>query len=251
MKVDMMMNNTKYAGLALVMLAAPMASYSADQYECILEPKMTVNLGSASEGLLEEVLVDRGDRIRKGQVLARLTSGVEKANVELSRARLEFSSRKSSRNDELASKELIAAIDKDEMETETRINQHALQKDEEMLRMRHVTSPLDGVVIERTLSPGEQVRQDKGKIMTIAQIDPLSVEVVIPASQYGSVKVGMMAEIYPEAPVKGSYPARVTVVDRVIDAASSTFGVRLELPNPDYKIPAGFKCRARFIRSKS
>ena len=41
-------------------------------------------------------------------------------------------------------------------------------------------------------------------------------------------------------------PARVTVVDRVVDAASGTFGVRLELPNPDYRLPAGLKCKVRF-----
>jgi multidrug efflux pump subunit AcrA (membrane-fusion protein) len=40
--------------------------------------------------------------------------------------------------------------------------------------------------------------------------------------------------------------AKVTVVDRVVDAASGTFGVRLELPNPGYKLPAGLKCKTRF-----
>jgi multidrug efflux pump subunit AcrA (membrane-fusion protein) len=40
----------------------------------------------------------------------------------------------------------------------------------------------------------------------------------------------------------------VTVVDRVVDAASGTFGVRLEVPNPNYRLPAGLKCKARFNR---
>lgn len=56
----------------------------------------------------------------------------------------------------------------------------------------------------------------------------------------------MRAQIMPEAPVNGAYEARVTVVDRVVDAASGTFGVRLELPNPGYKLPAVLKCKARF-----
>jgi hypothetical protein len=38
----------------------------------------------------------------------------------------------------------------------------------------------------------------------------------------------------------------VKVVDRVIDAASGTFGVRLELPNRNGKVPAGIRCRVRF-----
>jgi hypothetical protein len=39
----------------------------------------------------------------------------------------------------------------------------------------------------------------------------------------------------------------VTLMDRVIDPASGTFGVRLELPNPDYAIPSGLHCRVRFL----
>jgi len=44
----------------------------------------------------------------------------------------------------------------------------------------------------------------------------------------------------------GVHKARVVVVDKVIDAASGTFGVRLTLPNPGRRIPAGLKCKARF-----
>ena len=44
----------------------------------------------------------------------------------------------------------------------------------------------------------------------------------------------------------GEYAARVKVVDRVVDAASGTFGVRLELPNPQGAVPAGVKCKVRF-----
>ena len=54
----------------------------------------------------------------------------------------------------------------------------------------------------------------------------------------------------PEAPLTGEYTAKVTVVDRVVDAASGTFGVRLELPNHDLKLPAGLKCSVRFGKSK-
>ena len=62
----------------------------------------------------------------------------------------------------------------------------------------------------------------------------------------GTIKVGMQAEVTPENPVGQVYKAKVTIVDRVIDAASGTFGVRLELPNPKYRLPAGLKCRVSF-----
>jgi len=62
----------------------------------------------------------------------------------------------------------------------------------------------------------------------------------------GAIKVGMQADVTPENPVGQVYKAKVTIVDRVLDAASGTFGVRLELPNPKYRLPAGLKCKVTF-----
>ena len=51
--------------------------------------------------------------------------------------------------------------------------------------------------------------------------------------------------------IGGVHRAEVTVVDRVVDAASGTFGVRLALPTPDYALPAGLNCRVRFREESS
>ena len=106
---------------------------------------------------------------------------------------------------------------------------------------------LNGVVVERFLHPGEYVEDQP--ILKLAQVDPLNVEVILPVEMLGSVKVGMRATVKPEAPVTGFYSAKVKIVDKVVDAASGTFGVRLELPNPDYQLPPGLKCKVVFAES--
>jgi hypothetical protein len=52
--------------------------------------------------------------------------------------------------------------------------------------------------------------------------------------------------VIPEIPAEGRYVARVHSVDRLLNAASGTFVVLLELPNPNLEIPAGVTCTARF-----
>ena len=118
-----------------------------------------------------------------------------------------------------------------------------VKQQQEILNQRTILSPLNGVVVERFLAPGDHVSQEK--IFRIAQINPLNVEVVVPLEQFGAIKVGSVAEIRLDPLVKGTFKAKVTIVDRVVDAASGTFGVRLELPNPGNKIPAGLRCSAR------
>lgn len=73
----------------------------------------------------------------------------------------------------------------------------------------------------------------------------------MPKELFGSIRKKMVAEVSLEKPVGGIYKASVIVVDQVIDAGSGTFGVRLKLPNPNNKIPAGLKCKLRFLPDSS
>jgi multidrug efflux pump subunit AcrA (membrane-fusion protein) len=88
---------------------------------------------------------------------------------------------------------------------------------------------------------------DEETILRIAQIDPLRVEAILPSAMFGMIKLGMKAAVEPEFPGDQVYVATVQIVDRVIDAASGTFGVRLELPNSDLAIPGGLHCQVRFL----
>src|SRR4030095_7618344 len=99
----------------------------------------------------------------------------------------------------------------------------------------------NGVVMERTMHPGEVSEMGTGRraILKIAEVDVLYIEVVLPSNLYPALKVGMPAEVMPEPPLAGAYRAKLKVVDRVLDAASGTFGVRLEMENPGRKLPAG------------
>jgi RND family efflux transporter MFP subunit len=215
-------------------------------HECLVEAFMVVNVGSPVDGVLEQVLVNRGDRVRKGQVVARLQSGVEVAAVQLSKARVDFGRRRLERNETLFEKELISAQDRDELATEVSLRQEELKKEEEALKLRTIVSPIDGVVVERRLVPGEFIRSDKSVVLKLAQINPLNVEVIAPASLFGAVRVGSSGKVNLAPFLPGVFSAKVVVVDKVIDAASGTLGIRLQLPNPDNKIPAGIKCSVQF-----
>ena len=258
------------------MLVAPVLLSSAQAHSVeldgLIEPHMVVNVGSGAAGIIEKVTVDRGDFVKKGQVLATLQSGVEKATVELSRARaeltasielrgarLEFAKQEQLRADDLHSKEAVPLQEKEEAETNKLIAEaelkEAIERKElagleleqarEVLKRRTMRSPITGVVVERFLCPGEFVEDQP--ILKLAQIDPLNVEVIVPVSLLGSIKVGMGGTVKPEGPLGGVYAAEVKIVDRVIDAASGTFGVRLELPNSDHSLPAGLKCKVIFL----
>jgi len=219
-----------------------------DEMDCMVEPRQVSSVGSAVEGSLAEVLVDRGSFVTKGQVLARLKSPVETATVALRDAQARFGERKVERNQELFRKELISANEKDELETQTRLAKLELAQQLANLDQRTIRSPFAGVVVERYMSPGEHISNDK--ILKLAEIDPLNVEVVAPVELFGAIRAGMTGEVRLAPLISGVYKARVSAIDKVVDAASGTFGVRLELPNHGGRIPAGIKCNVRILPGK-
>ena len=251
-----------------------MAQTIDDAWECVIEPRKSVKIGSRVAGILSEVKVDRGDVVKKGQVIGRLRSEVERANVELARAlagsetrikasqsQVDFERRRQERNQKLYKKKVISGESIDRVETElalreqelvaakeaARISVLELMRAQAILDIRTIRSPISGIVVERSLSAGEFVLNE-GHLVTVAQVDPLNVEVYVPIRLFPEIKVGMAAKVMPEEPVGGELDAKVTVVDRVFDAASGTFGVRLTLPNSKYRIPAGLRCLVRFAR---
>ena len=216
-----------------------------DALECILEPNTKIEVSAAVSGVLSHVLVQRGDRVKRGQVLARLVSGLERATVELAKAQVEFGKRKAIRNEDLYNKELISIHEKDEMDTEILISSLQLKQAQEQLKLRRITSPISGVVVERDKDPGEYVETEP--LLTVVSLDPLNVEVVVPAEHIGTIKKGMHGKVSTVGPASKAYNARVILIDQVIDAASGTIRVRLALPNPKNKIPAGLNCYVKFM----
>lgn len=258
--------------------AAPHAMAQADlrEFDCVIEPHVMVEVSSASEGVIEKLHVDRNDVVSKGQMLAELNSGVERATLELAQARAEITSeveywqadlglnnRKKRRVEELYQRKAVSVHERDEVVTNARLAgiqlrqardkqrlaQLDLKKAKEALALRFVRSPVNGVVVERYKSPGEFV-YDQQPLLKVAQLDPLRVEIIAPLQSFGIIRPGMRAEVMPESPIEGTYMATVTNVDQVVDAASGTFGVRLNLPNPEHKLPAGLKCRVRILPQK-
>lgn len=222
--------------------AAPMNESGLD---CIIEPSCKVNLGSEVPGIIEEITADRGDIVHKGQVLVRLDSKVELAILESKKARYEFAKNEHKRRSGLYAKAMIPTRDFDESETNEKVAQRDAEEAEKVYERRTIRSPIDGIIVQRLLQPGERVEQEP--ILKLAQLSPLYVEVIAPASMLRSVKAGDRAAVSPEEPVKGEHIGRVKIVDNVVDAASGTFGIRIELENKDYTLPSGLKCSVRFL----
>lgn len=252
--------------------AASAAQAGSAPFDCLIEPSQVVEVRTSVEGVIDKVFVQRGDTIRRGQPLVELVSDVERASAEsaryraqmegqiaAARNRLDYASRKLARASELAQQNFVSPQVRDEADTERRMADSELQAASEsrelaklehrraldQLALRRVNSPFHGVVLDRLLNPGDIAEAGSGRkpVLKIAQIDPLRVDIVMPAALIGRIKPGMKARVSPQG-LPGQHAAQVKMVDRVVDAASGTFVARLELPNPAHALPGGLRCQA-------
>ena len=242
-------------------------------HDCVIGPFIATELGSPATGILEELLVDHGDRVTKGMVVARLRSDLEQASLDLAKARAESTviielgreragllKKEAARISELHSRQITATsqfektlselqqavLQLRQAETEQAFAVLEMRRAAALLAQRTIVSPIDGYVTKRIMAPGENV-YEQAKILKIAQIDPLLVEVHLPIAAFPFIKEGVRAEIRPTQPAGSVHIGTVSVIDKVFDAASDTFGVRLMLPNPTHEMPAGVNCTATFL----
>ncbi len=247
-------------------MAAPPA---AKPLGCLIEPDRTADVGSQVVGLVEAVHVERGQMVTKGQLLLQMRAEVEKANASVAatraqvdsdvlaaKASLHLAEQKMNRAEALVKQNFVSsqAVEQAAGELELarqKLNQVRAQKQiwieerrvaDAQLNLRSVKSPFAGVVVDRFVNLGERV--EERPLVRVAVIDPLRVELMVPTSQFGSLAPGDQVTIRPELPGVESVVATVKFVDRVLDAASNSFRVRLTLPNPDLRLPAGLRCKA-------
>lgn len=266
---------SRVTSLAVGLLFGSLSIYAqAKSIECLIQPSQVVEIRAPLEGLIDVMHVDRGDEVKKGQSLVILDMGVDRSRYEQARykatmrgalqtaqSRLDFSNKKFGRDQELFQDQYVSANARDESETsvklasaelleakdDTRVAELQVREYDELMRLKTIKSPFDGVVMERFHHPGEvALTDDKHPLLKLARINPLYIEAVLPTTSLGKVRVGDDIKIKPQNEGSNEFSAKVTVVDPVADAASGTLGVRLEVANPSRALPAGVSCKAEF-----
>ena len=266
------------ATLALQMLlgasGAGAQTQAVEDYICQVTASEKVEVASPVTGIIETISVERGDNVERGQVLLTLRADLEKADLALAEARahasailkskettLAFADRKLERNTDLRNRNLISANDLDQLKTERdnaaldveaardaqRIASLEVNKARALLDLRTIRSPTDGIVAERNLPPGNVVGERP--ILVIMKTDPLNVEVSLPATFFGRIQPGEKYQVNFDVPGIEPKQVEVKLADALIDSASNTFNVRLVLPNPANRVPAGAKCHVMLPKS--
>jgi multidrug efflux pump subunit AcrA (membrane-fusion protein) len=153
---------------------------------CLIEPDSVAEVGSQVVGVIESMKVERGQRVRKGEVIALLRAEVERAALGVARSRSEavadiqaaaanatFAKQRVDRARDLLEKKFISDQAYDQLRAEAevasqkhaqaqeqhRLSQRELELATSQLAMRTVRSPVSGIIAERYMTTGERIEE--------------------------------------------------------------------------------------------
>jgi len=248
--------------------AAQSSTAGAGSLACLILPERVADLGNQVAGVVDTIEVERGDLVKKGQVVARMRAEVERASTVVARSRADseadlrgaiaardLAQLKLDRAKTLAQQSFVSAQAVEQADSEFRVaaekvslareqlgtSQREVMMSQAQLSQRVLKAPFDGIVVERYANPGE--RYEDKPMLKIASITQLRVEVVASTALFGSLQLGQELTVQPDLPGTAPRTARIAQIDRVLDPASNTFRVRLDLPNADSSLPAGLRCK--------
>ncbi|HEX9577117.1 MAG TPA: efflux RND transporter periplasmic adaptor subunit [Myxococcales bacterium] len=226
--------------------------------ELVAVPGSDVKLGPLVAGRLGEVLVAEGDRVQKGQLLARLDvtplrDAVSQAEAQFAQARAqEANARARLLRAEKALQAGVAAaqeVEDDRLALSTaqaavRSAQAALSTARNQLGRSELRAPFAGVVAHVFVAPGEPVDANKA-VVEVARTEELEVRAPVAPAVAATLKPGQRAELRVDGLPGRTFPARVVAVAPTIDPASGSALVRLRVDNAGGALRLGAFAHAR------
>ena len=240
-----------------------------------LVSRQKVRLGPKVEGRIKEILADEGDMVKKGQPLIKLEqetyifalneaqtvlnsakAGLKKAETHLNRVTVDYNRLKTLHEKGTIAKQEYDKIEADYLIAQSEVNLSKALIEETVAKLSLVRqnmidtvtySPFDGFVVKKLMEVGENSNWVTYLWDVLHIEDISSVKIECPVSEtklpfiFVGKKTGIRVDAYPDLVFKG----HITVVNPSVDPQSRTFVIKIEIPNPDFKLKSGMFARVR------
>lgn len=210
-------------------------------------------VAAGAAGKVLATYVERGSVVKKGAPLARLDSRMINAQAQEAAAQVESLKAQQAqaeldcdRTQRMFDKGAISKADYDRAHTQCATAKWSLQgaqarraQTQEALRDSQIRAPFAGMVVERSISPGEYVRPDS-HVVTLVAVDKLRVELTVPEGDVTLIKEGMPVTFRLASGKKeATYQGRVRYIGPAIRQQSRDAVVEAVVENPGHELRPG------------
>jgi len=231
-----------------------------------LEPRQRATITAKVSGLIEKMVVQEGDYVKEGAILAKierddylLAVQAAEATMAEAAASLELAEKDHERFSQLVAKGVIAQQRYDQVKAAYQLAQARYQSAQAALKNARnqladtlIKAPFAGFVTARLKEEGERVRGGlPGIEAAVLQMEDISLVKAIgylPEREINELQIGMDADIKVDALPDKSFTGKVTVVNPRIDPTTRTFMVKVEIPNEGFVLKGNMFARVTIVK---
>ncbi len=201
-------------------------------------------------GLVSSIEFDSGKRVRAGDVLVRLDTKQEKAQLAAAEAqqrlaRLNFERMKVLQAEKVAAQAEYDQVEAEVMQAEARVNEIRATIERKTIR-----APFSGILGIRQVNLGQYVNPGQA-IVPLQSLDPVYVDFAVPQQEMPAVRVGAELDIAVEGVPGVAAKGRITAINSVVDQSTRNINVQATFPNRDGKLRPGMFVQASVIVGES
>lgn len=203
-----------------------------------LEAEQEAVVVAKSAEIITEILVEEGDKVNKGQVLARLNT--EKLALELKRSEANLARLKAEleRNRKIFEKKMVSSDTYERLKFDYQAQKAAYDLAKLQLNYGDIKAPIEGVVSQRMVKVGNMVQLNE-PLFRITDFEPLLAVIHVPENELLKLKKDQPAIIRVDANKQKLYQGHVLRISPVVDANSGTFKVTVEVKDPEKTLRPG------------
>lgn len=202
------------------------------------EAQVVANLG----GLVNEIYVEEGDKVKAGQLLAKLDDRQYKLEVDRADASLRKLENDYKRNKELFDKGLISSETYDNARFQYEQQKASLELAKLNFTFTKIIAPIDGVISERLVKLGNMISPNAG-MFKITDFDPLHAIIFVPEHELRKIKVGQKTDLKVDSYPDQVFTGKVLRINPTVDAQTGTFKVTVEIKDASERLKPGMFAR--------
>jgi membrane fusion protein (multidrug efflux system) len=196
-----------------------------------------VTVSTDMAGIVSEISFESGRNVKKGDVLVKMDTEQEEAQIRAAEARLDLAKTDLSRKKNLLQTKAIANADYDTAESELRKATASVEEMKAMTARKCILAPFDGVIGIRQVNLGQYLNPGAA-IAPLQSLDPIYADFALPQQNLGKVEIGRKIRVnaagWP-APVEGE----ITAIDAQVDENTRNITVEGTLKNADHRLRPG------------
>ena len=211
------------------------------RYSGTIEAEQTIPLSFQSSGTVEQVLVQEGDVVRKGQLLAVVNKADNQSIYNSAQASYQQAKDAYDRLKQVYDKGSLSEVKWVEMETNLKTAESQLQIARNNLDKCNLYAPTNGIVGTRNIEPGQYSVSSLSPI-ELVKIETVSVKISVPENEIGKIKKGMTARFTISALDNKNFEGTITNIGVVADQFSRTYEVKMKVNNSNLEMKPGMVC---------